>query len=233
MTTDAEALRREIDGLYTKRAEGDLTEKAFQRDLSERTVDLYRKLIQGRLSEEEAIQAEHHVVKAHMKVTQSVLREPEQEAISLFATDRRLFRLRSTLTPDRPPTGDRKDGTTVDEMPYLRIDSLKLWRQIRLGEMGVGAGMCCFALLFSSWLSVTGPFMAGLGLLGMLHGLVLPTRWVEVIGVGPEPASGPILIYALRKKSARRLVRYIREKIKREAAGVSSGNGILENRTPN
>jgi hypothetical protein len=215
MTTDAEALRREIDGLYVKRSIGDLTEKAFQRDLSERTVDLYRNLIHGRLASEEAIHAEHHVVKAHMKVTQSVLREPEQEAISLFATDRRLFYLRSSLVPDRPPTADEKDGTRVDEVPFERIEALKLRRQIRLGEMGVGAGMCCFALLFTSWLSVTGPFMAGLGLLGMLHALLLPTRWVEVIGVGPEPASGPIVIYALRKKSARRLRRYIREKIKR------------------
>jgi hypothetical protein len=215
MTTDADALRREIKGLYPKRARGDLTEKAFQRDLAERTVDLYRKLIQSRLAEEEAIQAEHHVVKAHMKVTQSVLRESEQEAVSLFATERRLFRLKSTLAPDRPPTADGKDGTTVDEVPYHRIESLKLRRQIRLGEMGVGAAMCCFALLFSAWLSVTGPFMFGLGLLGMLHALIVPTRWVEVVKVGPEPASGPILIYTLRKKSARRIRKYIREKIKR------------------
>jgi hypothetical protein len=214
MTTDADALRREIKGLYPKRARGDLTEKAFQRDLAERTVDLYRKLIQGRLAGEEAIQAEHHVVKAHMKVTQSVLRDPDQESISLFATDRRLFHLRSSLMPDRPPTADEKDNTAVIEVPYERIEALKLRRQIRLGEMGVGAGMCCFALLFSSWLSVTGPFMAGLGVLGMLHGLLLPTRWVEVHVVGPEPAAGSIVIYTLRKKSARRLVRYIRERIK-------------------
>jgi hypothetical protein len=215
MTTDVDALRREIKGLYPKRARGDLTEKAFQRDLAERTVDLYRKLIQGRLAREEAIHGEHHVVKAHMKVTQSVLREPDQEAISVFATDRRLFHLRSSLMPDRPPTADEKDNTTVIEVPYGRIEALKLRRQVRLGEMGVGAGMCCFALLFSSWLSVTGPFMAGLGVLGMLHGLLLPTRWVEVKVVGPDPASGPIVIYRLRKKSARRLLKYIRQKIKR------------------
>jgi hypothetical protein len=215
MTTEVEALRREIEGLYAKRARGDLAEKAFQQQLPERTVDLYRKLIQGRLAREEAIHAEHHVVKAHMKVAQSVLREPEQEAISLFATDGRLFHLRSFLKPDRPPTADKRDNTAVTEVPYERIEALKLRRQIRLGEMGVGAGMCCFALLFSSWLSVTGPFMAGLGLLGMLHALLLPTRWVEVNVAGPEPGSDQILIYTLRKKSARRLVRYIREKMKR------------------
>jgi hypothetical protein len=194
MTTDAEALRREIEGLYPKRARGDLTEKVFQRDLCERTVDLYRELIRGRLAGEEAIHAEHHVVKAHMKVAQSVLRESDQEAISLFATDRRLFHLKSFLMPDRPPTADEKDNTAVTEVPYERIETLKLRRQIRLGEMGVGAGMCCFALLFSSWLSVTGPFMVGLGLLGMLHSLVLPTRWVEVNVVGAVPHTGPIQI---------------------------------------
>jgi hypothetical protein len=215
MTTDVDTLRREIGGLYPKRARGDLTEKVFQRDLSERTVDLYRKIIQGRLAEGDAIHAEHHVVKAHMKVAQSVLRESEQEAISLFATQKRLFCVKSTLMPDRPPTADAKDNTTVEEVPYDRIESVKLRRQIRLGEMAVGAGMCCFALVFSSWLSITGPALIVLGVLGMLHALFLPTRWVEVVVVGPEPGSGPLLIYALRKKSARKLITFVRGKITR------------------
>jgi hypothetical protein len=214
MTTDADALRREIKGLYPKRAKGDLTEKAFQRDLSERTVDLYRKIIEGRLTQEETIEVEHHVVHAHMKMAQSVLRESEQEAVSLFATQRRLFCLKSTLIPNRPPTADGEDNTTVEEVPYDRIESVKLRRQIRFGEMAVGAVMCCIALLFSSWLSVTGPFLILLGVLGMLHALLLPTRWVEVVVVGPEADSGPILIYALRKKSARKLVKSIQGKIK-------------------
>jgi hypothetical protein len=214
MTTDADALRREIKGLYPKKAKGDLTEKAFQRDLAARTVDLYRKIIEGRLKEGETIGAEHHVVRAHMKMTQSVLRESEQEAVSLFATQRRLFCLKSTLIPNRPPTADAEDNTTVEEVAYDRLESLKLRRQIRLGEMAVGAGMCCIALLFSSWLSVTGPFLILLGVLGMLHALLLPTRWVEVVVVGPEPVSGPILIHAVRKKSARKLVKFIQEKMK-------------------
>jgi hypothetical protein len=79
----------------------------------------------------------------------------------------------------------------------------------------VGAGLCCIALLFSSWLSITGPALILLGVLGMLHALLLPTRWVEVVGVGPEAVSGPILIYTLRKKSARKLVKSLQGKIKR------------------
>jgi hypothetical protein len=147
-------------------------------------------------------------------MTQSVLRESEQEVISFFATQRRLFRLKSTLMPNRPPTADAEDNTTVEEVPYDRIESLKLRRQIRLGEMAVGAGMCCIALLFSSWLSVTGPFLILLGVLGMMHAVLLPTRWVEVVVAGPEPVSGPILVYAVRKKSARKLLKYIQGKIK-------------------
>jgi hypothetical protein len=215
MMTDEDALRREIKGLYPKRAKGDLTEKAFQRDLAARTVDLYRKIIEGRLTQGETVEVEHHVVQAHMKLTQSVLRESEQEAVSLFATGTRLFRLKSTLMPNRPPTADAEDNTTVDEVPYDGIESLKLRRQVRLGEMAVGAGMCCIALLFSSWLSITGPFLILLGVLGMLHALLLPTRWVEVVVVGSEPASGPILIYAVRKKSARKLMNFVRGKITR------------------
>lgn len=213
MTTDANALREEIRGLYFKRARGDLTEKAFQRTSSERTVELYRRLLQVRMAKDEAIRFEHHVVQAHMRLSQSVLRESEQEAVSLFVTDKRIFRVMSSLSPDRPPTADERDGTRVDEVSYRRIQALKLRRQVRLGEMGVGAGMCCVALLFSSWLSITGPLLIILGILGVLHGLVLPTRWIEVVATDPEPASGPILIYALRKKSARRLLKYVREKI--------------------
>ena len=54
----------------------------------------------------------------------------------------------------------------------------------------------------------------GLGLLGILHGLLLPTRWVQVETL--DPASEPILIHALRKKSARGMVKFLREKMRRQ-----------------
>ena len=41
----------------------------------------------------EEIAAEHHVVRQHLKFTRSVLRDADQLATSLFATDRRLIRL--------------------------------------------------------------------------------------------------------------------------------------------
>ena len=208
MTTEADTLRQKIRGLYPKRDRGDLTEKAFQKELTEQTVDLYRAVIKPRLAKGEAIQKEHHVAQAHFRLTQSVLREPEQQAISFFSTERRLFRVTSSLLPNRPPTADDKDQTRIDEIPLNKIKSLTLRRQIRWGEAGVGAAMIAFALLFAPWLSFTGPVLIGLGGAGILHGLLLPTRWFEIIPQEPQGGE-PMSVYALRKRSARDLVQFL------------------------
>jgi hypothetical protein len=209
MPTEIEAIRTKIRGLYPKRERGDLTEKVFQRELIERTVELYRALIKDRLAKGEGILKEHHVARAHLKLTQSVLREPEQEAISLFTTDRRLFRVQSVLLPNRPPTADEEDRTVIEEITLKKIQSLNLRRQIRWGEIGVGGVMGVLALLFAPYLSLTGPFLIGLGGAGVLHGLLLPTRWIEIMANGSDPPLEPIPIYALRKRSARDLVQFL------------------------
>ena len=213
MTEEVDALRARIRELYPKRVRGDLTEKAFQYKLTGRTLDLYRALIRMRMGEGETILREHHVVRSHFRLTQSVLREPEQEAVSIFATDRRLFYLKSVLVPNRPPSADEGDKLLIEEVPFDRIESLRVRRQARIGEIGVGGAIVGFAVLFYSYLSLTGPFMVGLGILGMLHGIFLPTRWVEIKTL--DPSSDPIMVYALRKKSGRGLVRFLREKTRR------------------
>lgn len=209
MKTEVETIKAKIRQLYPKLERGDLTEKTFQKELIERTLDLYRAILKGRMAKGEFILKEHHVVRAHFKLTQSVLREPEQEAISLFTTDRRLFRIQSVLLPKRPPTADDQDKTVIEEIPLTKILSLKSRRQIRWGEAGVGAVMGVLAFIFASWLSLTGPFLIGLGAAGVLHGLLLPTRWIEIITNGSGPPPEPIPIYALRKRSARDLVQFL------------------------
>jgi hypothetical protein len=213
MTSDEiEAIRAVIRGLYPKRAIGDLTEKKFQQELTERTLDLYRALIRMKMKKDESIVCEHHVVQSHFKLTHSVLREPEQGSVSLFATDRNLFHLKSTLMPGRPPSADEQDNFSMEKVSFQRIGSVRVKRQIRIEEMGMGAAIAGLAALFYSSLSITGPFMVGLGILGILHGLLLPTRWVQVEIL--DPASDPILIHALRKKSGRIMVRFLREKMR-------------------
>jgi hypothetical protein len=214
MTTDINALRKRIAQLYPRRDRGDLTEKDFQREVAEQTVELYRAVITQKLAEGEIIECEHHAIWTHFRLMQSILREPAQQAISLFLTNRNLYRLQSTVMPDQPPTADSRDNTSVDSISLDRIHSLKKRFQIRIGEMLLGAGFCVVALLFHDWLSITGPVLIVLGILGILHALILPTRWIEVRTVDILPANEPMLIFAIRKKSAKQLVRRLREKLR-------------------
>lgn len=214
MSEEVEALRARIRELYPKRAIGDLTEKKFQHELTDRTLDLYRALIRMKTKDGEQIVCEHHVLRSHFKLTHSVLREPEQENVSLFATERSLFHLKSMLMPGRPPSADKEDSFSMKHIPLQKIGSVRVKRRIRIEEMGMGAAIAGLAALFYSSLSISGPFLVGLGILGILHGLLLPTRWVQVETL--DPASEPILIYTLRKKSARRIVKFLREKTRRQ-----------------
>jgi hypothetical protein len=211
--SELETRREEIRRLLEKRARGDIREKDFQAALAEGTVALYRARVQALLVEGEQILAEHHVVFGHTRLGHSVLKEPEQQALSLFATPWRLLRLRSTLIPGVPATCDDRDHTLLDELPFDRIQRLQVRRQVRTGEVVTGLAILGIALVFRSWLALTGPVLAVLGLLGALHGLVLPTRWIEVCARGPGSAD-PITIPAVRRKSGRKLVDFLRQKIR-------------------
>ena len=205
-----DALREEIRQLFLRHARGDIREKSFQRALVHYATELYRAVAKGRMAQGERILQEHHVVRAHMRLTQSVLKEPQQETVSLFATDRRLVRLRSTLAPGQSATCDERDETVVDEVQLDCIVGFQVHRQIRPGEICAGLAIAGVGSLFYSWLSVTGPLLIGLGVLGALHGLLLPTRWVEV--KTHTTIANSILIYAVWKKSGRNLLRLLRQK---------------------
>jgi hypothetical protein len=206
--TEIQSLREEIRQLHLRRARGDIRERTFQQAVGQRTMELYRARIKGRLGPGEPIVEEHHVIQAHMRLTESVLKEPEQGTVSLFLTDRRILRLRSTIAPDRPITCDHRDGTRIDEIPLDRIRDLKVHRQVRPGEAWVGLALATMALLFYSWLSITGPVLLALGVLGVLHGLLLPTRRIEI---RTDSKEDPFFVHAPRKKSAKRLLAVLRE----------------------
>ena len=139
MKTDLNELRKRIAQLYPKRDIGDLKERDFQAEVAEQTVALYRAIISERMAEGETIECEHHTIWTHFRLMQSILREPAQQATSLFLTNRRLFRLQSTIMPDQPPTADSRDNTFVDVIPLDRIHALKKRFQIRIGEVLLGA----------------------------------------------------------------------------------------------
>jgi hypothetical protein len=207
--TDLGELRAGLRELYEKHDRGDIPRKEFERQAVARTLDLARAVVRGRLPPDEAVLAEHHLVHSHLQLTRPVLGEPDTEAVSLFATDRRLVRLSSWLAPGQQPTMDHLDRTRLDELPYRQIDALDLRRQIRPGEIAAGLIIVAFAFVFRSWLQVTGTLMVLLGVLGVAHGLLLPTSWAAITPVGetePWRVDGP------RKKSARRLLQAVRER---------------------
>jgi hypothetical protein len=226
--SEVDRLRQEIHKLLAARGEERIREKTFQARFDECCVDLYRAVLRARLDAEEPILAEHHVVRSHLRPHHSILRDHAQEAICLFLTDRRLLCLRAVFVPDRPVTADQEDGTVVIEALLGDIQSVRRRRQVRAGEAVAGAVICAAAFLFHPWLLVTGTFLAILGALGILHGLLLPTAWLEV-EAGGATSEGPIPIYATRKRSARRLVELLTGFLDaRRGCGPGDGDGTSQ-----
>jgi hypothetical protein len=214
MKTDLDELRQKIAALYPKRDRGDLKERDFQAHVADKTADLYRAIITERMAEGETIECEHHTIWIHFRLMQSILREPAQQATSLFLTDRSLYRVQTTIMPDRPPTADSRDQTGVEAFRLDHIHALKKRRQIRLGEVLLGIAFFAIAVVFRDLLSFTAPFLAGVAILGVLHGLLRPTRWMEVELVNGSGTSEPILIYAAWKDSGKKLARRLQERVR-------------------
>lgn len=206
-----EGLRKDIVDLWEKRARGDVSERAFQKQSEQRVLDLCRALVRRRTGQSEPIHTEHHAVRAHTKIAGSVLKESEQEFISLLATDRRLFRLRSILTPDLPLIFRNGDQDALEELPFTSISTVVVRTERRKSQWVAGLVIAGVALFGHSWLQITGKALFLLGIAGALHALLVPTRWAEVVQ-HPPAASPPFQIWALRKKSARRLLKFLRQK---------------------
>jgi hypothetical protein len=219
--TDADALRGRLRELHLRRLSGDLHERNYQRESGPLALELGRLVARRHLvslGEPEEILAEHHVVQAHTRLTGAVLKESVQEATSLYAGHGRLVRVRSRLLDDGPISCDERDGTAVDSAAYRSIRRLRRRWQARRGEAAVGLGICALALLTWRLLSVTGPALLLVGLLGVGHALLMPTRWLEAEprGAGSAataPTGDTIRILALRQRSARALARVVRDKI--------------------
>jgi hypothetical protein len=209
---EIEDLRKDIAALWEKRARGDVSERAFQRESEQRVLDLCRALVRRRTGQGETVLFEHHAVRAHTKIAGSVLRESEQEFISLLATERRLFRLRAIHTPDRPLLFLEGDKDALEEITYTSASGVTVRTQRRKGQIVAGLVIAGFAVLGYPWLQITGTALFLLGIAGALHGLLVPTRWAEVLQPAPA-ASPPFQIWALRKKSARQLLKFLRQKI--------------------
>jgi hypothetical protein len=207
-----EEMRNDIAALWEKRARGDVSERAFQKQSEQRVLGLCHALVRRRIRKDESIRFEHHAVRAHTKLASSILRESEQEFISLLATELRLFRLRTVHTPDQPLLFLDGDQDAMDELAYASALGVAVRTQRRTGQIVAGLVIAAVAILGHPWLQMTGTALFLLGIAGALHGLLVPTRWAEILQQGPV-VSPPFQIWALRKKSARQLLKFLRQKI--------------------
>ena len=211
---ESNTLREKLQELYTRHAAKDLPERPFRRALTEYSYRLYLAVAREQCKAGESILHEHHIIRSHMWWSQSFLKDPNQEVVSLFLTDRRLIRIRSVMAPGRPVSCNEADQTTVDSLFFDRIAALKAHREVRWGEAAVGLVITAVGWIFYEWLDVTGPVLAVVGVLGMLHGLLWHSRWVEVKPRVQSPAADPMIIYTTRRKSGRKLIKMLREKIR-------------------
>ncbi len=73
----------------------------------------------------------------------------------------------------------------------------------------MGLVIVLLTLLLRRLLAITGPVLVLLGLAGILHGLFLPTRWIEVWS---EQEDEPrMTIHGVWRKSARGLLAVLRQ----------------------
>jgi hypothetical protein len=211
---ESNTLREKLQELYTRHAAKDLPERPFRRALTEYSYRLYLAVAREQCKAGESILHEHHIIRSHMWWSQSFLKDPNQEVVSLFLTDRRLIRIRSVMAPGRPVSCNEADQTTVDSLFFDRIEALQAHREVRWGEAAVGLVITAVGWIFYEWLDVTGPVLAVVGVLGMLHGLLWHSRWVEVKPRVQAPDADPVIIYTTRRKSGRKLIKMLREKIR-------------------
>jgi len=211
---ESNTLREKLQELYTRHAAKDLPERPFRRALTEYSYRLYLAVAREQCKAGESILHEHHIIRSHMWWSQSFLKDPNQEVVSLFLTDRRLIRIRSVMAPGRPVSCNEADQTTVDSLFFDRIEALQAHREVRWGEAAVGLVITAVGWIFYEWLDVTGPVLAVVGVLGMLHGLLWHSRWVEVKPRVQAPDADPVIIYTTRRKSGRKLLKMLREKIR-------------------
>ncbi|MBI5491137.1 MAG: response regulator [Deltaproteobacteria bacterium] len=231
--TDLDVLRRGIRELFAKRERGDLTGRRFQSRLAEETVALFRAAAREAVSEDESFLAQHHVAHSHLRLARSVLEEPEEEAVSLFVTERSLIRVRAVIPPSGEAALDPYSVTRVDVVPLGHVRALRTRREIRWSEVAAGAVIACVAFLAGPWLLFTGKMMILLGAAGVLHGLLLPATWVEV-ELRPAPDGPPFRIFKRWRKSGRAVLARLRGAGEGNGEpGIGNGNGNLGTRNGN
>lgn len=201
-------LAEELQALDERHKLGDVRDKPYQKQRDELLEHIGREKVRAHLEPEEEILAEHHFVRAHFPFTRFAFQDVAQEALSFYATNRRLLRWRFRERPGaRVASLCRRDD--LDVLDYGDVQSLAVHRDYRWGEGIVAVCMLVLAALLWPLLEVTGPMLVLIAGLALLHVLFMPTRYLLIVA-GPDE-SRQWRVYAANKKSARQLIATVRE----------------------
>jgi hypothetical protein len=192
---------------------GDLRPGHYVRRRQDLVAELGRSRVGCWLEPGEAIVAEHHWVEPTVTLSASALNEPVQLARSAYATSRRVFRwrFREVVQPGMPA---RETDESLEYERYAAIAAFADECVTRWGEVAVGAAIALVALLLRGHLqlSITGPVLLGVGIFGVIHGLLCPTRYTTIT---PSDSAQPKWeIWAADTKSGRRLLEEVRCRVR-------------------
>jgi hypothetical protein len=165
---------------------GDLSPKRYARLRQQALAAVGRRKIVPLLTPGETILAEHHWVEGHARLPDAPFAETGQAAGSLYATDRRLFRWRfhDCPSPSTSPPPDFEE--TLEFRWYAEIAGVERRRSFRWGEAVTGLAIALIAGVLSARLGVTGPLLLAVGVFGVVHAMMVPTRYVTVLFDGTD-----------------------------------------------
>jgi hypothetical protein len=146
--------------------------------------------------------------------------ETDQTAGSLYATDRRLFRcwFHDGGSPSASPPGDVKE--TIESLWYTEIAGMERRSSFRRGEAIAGLAIAAAAGRMYARLGVTAPMLLAVGVFGILHAVVVPTRYVTAVVDGAD-TGWPV--WAARTKGGQAV---LGEVVKRLAPSVPVAKGF-------
>lgn len=201
-------LVQELQALDERHKLGDIRDKAYQKQREELLEEIGREKVRGYLEPGEEIIVEHHFVQAHFPFTRMAFQDVAQEALSFYATDRRLFRWRFLERPGQRVASLCRDDS-LDVLYYDDVRTFTVKREYRWGEAVVA--ICMLALAVALWplLEVTGPMLVLIGGLALAHVLLMPARYLHIAAVPDQVQEWRI--YAANKKSARGLISTVRQ----------------------
>lgn len=195
----------ELQALDEAHSLGDVKDKKYEARKQELLEVIGLAKVRARLSLGEEVLAQHHYQRAHFPLTDVAFRDAAQEAVSYYATGRRVFQWRFYDSPGRRQKSLCGEDQ-LESLDYAHLHTVAPRREWRWGEAAVALIMTVLALLLWPYLEISGPLLVLVGAAGLGHALLIPTPYWVMSG---KDESRAWRVYAMGKPSAKALVHVV------------------------